>query len=127
VLPGAACPVPVQSALALAAHGRTRLDSIALAGVLCSTDAMRVFWHQASQYRIVILRGRCTGLCGVQAEMARFSGMQYCKTDLIATKGIVFVKYTKSSSACLAMETVQESGMVRTADCCCCPTHSCRR
>ena len=45
--------------------------------------------------------------------MARFSGMQYCKTDLIATKGIVFVKYAKSSSACLAMETIQETGMVR--------------
>lgn len=44
--------------------------------------------------------------------MARFSGMQYCKTDLIATKGIVFVKYTKSSSACLAMETIQETGSV---------------
>ncbi len=45
--------------------------------------------------------------------MARFSGMQYCKTDLIATKGIVFVKYARSSSACLAMETIQETGMVR--------------
>ena len=45
--------------------------------------------------------------------MARFAGMQYCKTDLVATKGIVFVKYSKSSSACLAMETVQETGMVR--------------
>lgn len=52
-------------------------------------------------------------LACLQAEMARFSGMQYCKTDLIATKGIVFVKYAKSSSACLAMETIQETGMVR--------------
>jgi RNA recognition motif-containing protein len=48
----------------------------------------------------------------IEAEMARFSGMQYCKTDLIATKGIVFVKYARSSSACLAMETIQETGMV---------------
>ena len=47
-----------------------------------------------------------------QVEMARFSGMQYCKTDLIAAKGIVFIKYSKSSSACLAMETIQEAGMV---------------
>ncbi|PSC73543.1 RNA-binding 45 isoform B [Micractinium conductrix] len=48
----------------------------------------------------------------IEAEMARFSGMQYCKTDLIATKGIVFVKYAKSSSACLAMETIQDTGAV---------------
>lgn len=45
--------------------------------------------------------------------MARFAGLQYCKTDLIATKGIVFVKYARSSSACLAMETIQDTGMVR--------------
>lgn len=44
--------------------------------------------------------------------MSRFPCMQYCKTDLIATKGIVFVKYAKSSSACLAMETVSETGLV---------------
>lgn len=59
---------------------------------------------------------RCPG--ALQAEMARFSGMQYCKTDLIATKGIVFVKYARSSSACLAMETIQETGMVRRGCCC---------
>lgn len=58
----------------------------------------------------------CPG--ALQAEMARFSGMQYCKTDLIATKGIVFVKYARSSSACLAMETIQETGMVRRGCCC---------
>eukprot|EP00887_Chlorella_sp_A99_P005987 scaffold27.g5987.t1 len=51
----------------------------------------------------------------IEAEMARFSGMQYCKTDLIATKGIVFVKYGKSSAACLAMETIQETGMTALA------------
>jgi RNA recognition motif-containing protein len=48
----------------------------------------------------------------IEAEMARFNGMQYCKTDLIASKGIVFVKYTTSSAACMAMESVQLSGMV---------------
>jgi hypothetical protein len=48
----------------------------------------------------------------IEVEMSRFPGMQYCKTDLIATKGIVFVKYAKSSSACLAMETVAETGLV---------------
>lgn len=57
--------------------------------------------------------------------MARFSGMQYCKTDLIATKGIVFVKYTKSSSACLAMETIQEMGSVGGPACCRCCCRCC--
>lgn len=45
--------------------------------------------------------------------MSRFASLQYCKTDLIATKGIVFVKYAKSSAACLAMETIQQTGTVR--------------
>ena len=48
----------------------------------------------------------------IEAEMTRFPGMQYCKTDLIASKGIVFVKYSTSSAACIAMETVQMTGMV---------------
>lgn len=48
----------------------------------------------------------------IQAEMSRFPGMQYCKTDLIATKGIVFVKYSSSSSAYLAMETVLSTGIL---------------
>ena len=49
----------------------------------------------------------------LQKEMAAFSDMQYCKTDLIASKGIVYCKYSKSSSALRALETVQESSMVR--------------
>ena len=49
--------------------------------------------------------------------MSRYPGLQYCKTDLIATKGIVFVKYSKSSAACLVMETVQQTGMVRPRGC----------
>lgn len=48
----------------------------------------------------------------IEAEMSRFSSMQYCKTDLIASKGIVFVKYATSSSACVAMETIQSTGAV---------------
>ncbi len=44
--------------------------------------------------------------------MSRFAGMQYCKTDLVASKGIAFVKYATSSAACMAMETVQMAGMV---------------
>lgn len=48
----------------------------------------------------------------IEAEMSRFPGMQYCKTDLIASKGIVFVKYVTSSSACIAMEAIQSTGVV---------------
>lgn len=48
----------------------------------------------------------------IEAEMARFPDMQYCKTDLVASKGIVFVKYARSSSAAAAMEAVQASGLV---------------
>eukprot|EP00891_Asterochloris_glomerata_P003566 jgi/Astpho2/3566/gw1.00057.54.1_t len=48
----------------------------------------------------------------IEAELASFHDLQYCKTDLIASKGVVFCKYTKSSSALLAMEAIQETGMV---------------
>ena len=48
----------------------------------------------------------------IEAEMSRFAGVQYCKTDLIASKGIVFVKFATSSAACVAMESVQMAGMV---------------
>lgn len=48
----------------------------------------------------------------IEMEMAAFPGMQYCKTDLISTKGIVFVKYISSSTACTAMEAIQAAGSV---------------
>ena len=48
----------------------------------------------------------------IEARMAEFPGMQYCKTDLIASKGIVFAKYDASSSAYAAMEAVQASGSI---------------
>ena len=35
----------------------------------------------------------------IESRMAEFPGLQYCKTDLIASKGIVFAKYDASSSA----------------------------
>ena len=44
--------------------------------------------------------------------MAKFNDLEYCKTDLIAAKGIVFCKYYKTSSALRALEAVQETGMV---------------
>ena len=49
-----------------------------------------------------------------QADMAAFRDLQYCKTDLIAAKGIVFCKYTKASAALRALEAVNATGMVPT-------------
>ncbi len=48
----------------------------------------------------------------LQSEMAKFNDLEYCKTDLIAAKGIVFCKYGRTSSALRALEAVQENGMV---------------
>jgi len=48
----------------------------------------------------------------IEAEMASYPGMQYCKIDLIGTKGIVFVKYETSSAAYAAMEAIQSSGVI---------------
>ena len=44
--------------------------------------------------------------------MEAFRDLQYCKTDLIASKGIVFCKYAKSSSALKALEEITERGTV---------------
>ena len=50
-----------------------------------------------------------------QEEMSKFRDLEYCKVDLIAAKGIVFVKYAKSSSALLALESILANDcMVRT-------------
>ncbi len=48
----------------------------------------------------------------MQANLASFQDLQYCKTDLIATKGVVFCKYAKSSSALAALEAITDTGMV---------------
>ncbi len=44
--------------------------------------------------------------------MAAFQDLQYCKTDLIAAKGIVFCKYAKASAALRALEAVNATGQV---------------
>ena len=57
--------------------------------------------------------------------MASFQDLQYCKTDLIAAKGVVFCKYAKSSSALAAMEAVNDAGMVSPGyTCVCCILYS---
>ena len=57
--------------------------------------------------------GQTDTLCLLlQAHLASYRDLQYCKTDLIATKGVVFCKYAKSSSALAALEAITETGMV---------------
>ena len=45
--------------------------------------------------------------------MCKFQDLEYCKTDLVASKGVVFCKFQKSSSALQALEDVNMRGMVR--------------
>eukprot|EP00878_Enallax_costatus_P022075 GHUV01023407.1.p1 GENE.GHUV01023407.1~~GHUV01023407.1.p1 ORF type:complete len:188 (+),score=39.98 GHUV01023407.1:110-673(+) len=49
----------------------------------------------------------------IHDELARYPDLEYCKTDLISSKGVVFVKYSKASSALRALEDVAAKGMVR--------------
>jgi hypothetical protein len=44
--------------------------------------------------------------------MAHWPELQYCKTDLIASKGVVFCKFSQSSSALRALESIADNGMV---------------
>ncbi len=57
----------------------------------------------------------CLCRSDAQEEMGRWPDLQYCKTDLIAAKGVVFCKFARSSSALRALEAVTENGMVRAA------------
>jgi hypothetical protein len=43
--------------------------------------------------------------------------MEYCKTDLISSKGCVFVKYSKASSALRVLEEIAGKGMVSSTWC----------
>lgn len=44
--------------------------------------------------------------------MSHEPDLQYCKTDLISSKGIVFCKFARASSALHVMESISEAGMV---------------
>eukprot|EP00882_Tetradesmus_deserticola_P024175 GHRQ01026407.1.p1 GENE.GHRQ01026407.1~~GHRQ01026407.1.p1 ORF type:complete len:221 (+),score=100.09 GHRQ01026407.1:79-741(+) len=48
----------------------------------------------------------------IHDELSRYPDLEYCKTDLIASKGVVFVKYAKASSALQALEEVAGKGML---------------
>jgi hypothetical protein len=51
----------------------------------------------------------------MQGCFSAYEGFEYCKTDLVATKGVVFCKYSKASFALQALEDVQAKGAVRNA------------
>lgn len=69
-----------------------------------------------------------------QDSLAAYDGLEYCKTDLVAAKGVVFCKFTRASAALRALEDVTARGMVRllagcrglsgcpAAHACCCGT-----
>jgi hypothetical protein len=44
--------------------------------------------------------------------MSAFEDLEYCKTDLAASRGVVFCKFAKSSSALKALEAIGERGNV---------------
>ena len=48
----------------------------------------------------------------LQEDISKFKDLEYCKTDLVATKGVVFCKFFKSSSALLALEDVSSRGIL---------------
>lgn len=45
--------------------------------------------------------------------MSKYPGLEYCKVDLVATKGVVFCKFYRASAALAALEDINASGMVR--------------
>ncbi len=48
----------------------------------------------------------------LQDDLGQFPELEYCKTDLAASRGVVFCKFSKSSSALKALEAIAERGNV---------------
>ncbi|KAJ9512888.1 hypothetical protein QJQ45_029135 [Haematococcus lacustris] len=48
----------------------------------------------------------------LQDHVCGFPDLEYCKTDLVATKGVAFCKFSKSSSALKALEAIADDGML---------------
>lgn len=66
--------------------------------------------NMPARSRLFLVVPKAADAAAIEANLASFQDLQYCKTDLIATKGVVFCKYAKSSSALAALETVTETG-----------------
>lgn len=45
----------------------------------------------------------------IQEHVGQFPDLEYCKTDLVISKGVVFCKFYKASSALAALETIASS------------------
>lgn len=48
----------------------------------------------------------------LQDHMCQYVDLEYCKTDLIAAKGVIFCKFHKTSSALAALEDITGTGTV---------------
>jgi hypothetical protein len=45
--------------------------------------------------------------------MGQHEGLEYCKVDLVASKGVVFCKFNRASAALRALERVTATSTVR--------------
>ncbi|DBA73573.1 TPA: RNA-binding protein 45 [Trebouxia sp. C0005] len=68
--------------------------------------------NMPARSRLFLVVPKAADAAAIEANLASFQDLQYCKTDLIATKGVVFCKYAKSSSALAALEAVTDTGML---------------
>ncbi|KAL3140232.1 RNA-binding protein 45 [Trebouxia sp. C0009 RCD-2024] len=66
--------------------------------------------NMPARSRLFLVVPKGADAAAIEAHLASFRDLQYCKTDLIATKGVVFCKYAKSSSALAALEAITETG-----------------
>ena len=48
----------------------------------------------------------------VQAEFEAYENIEYFKTDLVASKGIMYVKYKTASTALKALEDMQRNNFI---------------
>jgi hypothetical protein len=48
------------------------------------------------------------GACVLQEEMKKYDGFDYIKTDLVASKGIIYVKFSLTSSALKAIDDIHK-------------------
>jgi hypothetical protein len=49
----------------------------------------------------------------LQLEASAYPDLEYCKTDLIPSKGVLFLKFSKASSALFCLEVINERSTVR--------------
>ncbi len=50
--------------------------------------------------------------CTAQDDMCKYGDLEYCKTDLISAKGVIFCKFNRASSALAVLEDITARGTV---------------